>query len=100
MAGNAVELSCGLLYLISRITPPKSTPIHVGEQVPKNEVEIWDKSLTEDRRVRFAVDEEVHAEPPAEPTKQVALGNHFDAVCRYRTKLTLSSLGNRYSLQL
>ena len=100
MAGNAVELSCGLMYLISRITPPKSIPIRVGEHVTNKEVEIWDKCLTEDRRVWFAVEEEVCAETTAEPTKQVALGNHFDAVCSYRTDILLSSLGNRYSLQL
>ena len=54
----------------------------VGEQVPNvtnvreqvtnvtnKEVEIWDQSPTKDRRVRFAVDEEVR-EPTAEPTKQ------------------------------
>ena len=41
----------------------------VGEQTTDKEVEIWDQSPTKDRRVRFAVDEEVQ-EPSAEPTKQ------------------------------
>ncbi len=41
----------------------------VGEQVTNKEVEIWDQSPTKDRRVWFAVDEEVQ-EPTAEPTKQ------------------------------
>jgi hypothetical protein len=41
----------------------------VGEQVTNKDVEIWDQSLTKDRRARFAVDEEVR-EPTAEPTKQ------------------------------
>ena len=90
----------GCCIFLSRIILPKSTPIHVGEQVTNKEVEIWDNSPMEDRRVRFAVDKEVHAEPTAEPTKQVALGNHFDSVCSYRTELLSSSLGNRYSLQL
>ena len=42
----------------------------VGEWVTNKEVEIWDQSPTKDIRVRFAVDEEVRAEPTAEPTKQ------------------------------
>jgi len=49
----------------------------VGEQVTNNsltkdrqEVEIWDKSTTKDRWVRFAVNKEVRADPTAEPTKQ------------------------------
>ncbi len=41
----------------------------VGEQETNKEVEIWDQSPTKDRRVRFAVGEEVQ-EPTAEPTKQ------------------------------
>ena len=41
----------------------------VGERATTKEVEIWDQSPTKDRRVRFAVDEEVR-EPTAEPTKQ------------------------------
>jgi hypothetical protein len=41
----------------------------VGEQVTNKEVEIWDQSPTKDRRVRFAVDEEVR-EPTAESIKQ------------------------------
>ena len=41
----------------------------VGERVTKKEVEIRDQSSTKDRRVRFAVDEEVR-EPTTEPTKQ------------------------------
>jgi hypothetical protein len=41
----------------------------VGEQVTNKDVEIWDQSPTEDRWVRFAVDEEVQ-EPTSEPTKQ------------------------------
>ncbi len=42
----------------------------VGEQVTDKEVEIWGQSLTKDRQVQFAVDKEVRAKPPAEPTKQ------------------------------
>ena len=41
----------------------------VGEQITNKDVEIWDQSPTKDRRVWFAVDEEVR-EPTAEPTKQ------------------------------
>jgi hypothetical protein len=41
----------------------------VGERATNKEVEVWDQSPTKDRRVRFAVDEEVQ-EPTAEPTKQ------------------------------
>jgi hypothetical protein len=42
----------------------------VGERVTNKEVEIWDKSPMKDRQVWFAADEEVRAEPTAEPTKQ------------------------------
>ncbi len=42
----------------------------VGERVTNKEVEIRDQSPTKDRRVRFAVDDEVRAKPTAEPTKQ------------------------------
>ena len=42
----------------------------VGEHAPNKEVGLGSESPIKDRRVRFAVDEEVHAEPPAEPTKQ------------------------------
>ena len=42
----------------------------VGERVTNKEVEIWDKSPMKDRRVWLAADEEVRAEPTAEPTKQ------------------------------
>ena len=42
----------------------------VGEWVTKDRQEVWDKSPTKDRWVWFAVDEEVCAEPTAEPTKQ------------------------------
>ncbi len=41
----------------------------VGERAINKEVEIWYQSLTKDRRVWFAVDEEVR-EPTAEPAKQ------------------------------
>jgi hypothetical protein len=41
----------------------------VGERVTNKDVDIWDQSPTKDRRVRFAVDEEVRG-PTAEPTKQ------------------------------
>ena len=39
-------------------------------QEDRQDVEIWDKSPMKDRRVWFAADEEVRAEPTAEPTKQ------------------------------
>ena len=42
----------------------------VGERVTNKEVEIWGQSPTKDRRVQFAIDEEVRAKPAAEPTKQ------------------------------
>ena len=41
----------------------------VGERATTEEVEILDQSSTKDRRVQFAVDEEVRG-PTAEPTKQ------------------------------
>jgi hypothetical protein len=41
----------------------------VGERATTEEVEILDQSPTKDRRVQFAVDEEVRG-PTAEPTKQ------------------------------
>jgi hypothetical protein len=47
----------------------KEKVVSVGERVTSKEVEIWDQSSTKDRRVWFAVDEEV-GEPTAEPTKQ------------------------------
>ena len=60
---------CKNCYFLA-IRTTASNPLANNRNVTNKEVEIWDKSPMKDRRVWFAADEEVRAEPTAEPIKQ------------------------------